>query len=306
MDFSKFAPYLKDPLVLVGFVVFVGFLFAKRLLASGIIPPVGAGRGAAIIRLLMHYGFIIGLLIVLLGFGLKYQELSESEQRAAAGIMRSELEHNAYVAGELAKNSETLFNAAMAVAGVVRMDRLKINFGLFAADNIDPSKPQNADLYNQRFEWLQTSGLLDDPEELRRFREQNAAVVRSIDRTLETVKSLGDRKAARYVINRNAYDANLPVLRKMTIFEPQRFSSLYARTAEVRETYFRVAESVEQYLVAMRAYCAFSSPDRDALGAVLAAERLTARLLPAVKADLDSVAGKTLAEAQALQLVAVN
>lgn len=264
---------------------------ARKLIASGIIPPVGAGRGLQIVRLILHYGFLLGVLVIVLGFGLKYRAISGNEQKAAIKLLVTELQHNLHVANELKKNTATPANAATEIAESFRIARLKINFALFPAENIDPAVEQNADLYHQRFEWLKASGLLSDKEELRRFSEQNAAIKRMIERTISTVRSLGDRQAARYVINQSAYHANLPMLSKLTIVEPQKLSGLYAKTSQVREEYFRVAETVEEYLLAALQYCKSDTPDRTALAAVLAAERLTVRLLDDQKAGLEKLAG---------------
>lgn len=302
MVFEKLAPYLKDPLVLIGFMLFLAFLFSRKLLSSGIIPPIGSGRGAKVLRLLLHYGFAIGILIILLGFGLKYRDMSEQEQKTAIGLLHSELRHNAYVATELLKNTITLTNAASTVAGVLRIERLRINSGLFPAENLDTRVEENADLYNQRFDWLVTSGLLKDKTELRRFREQNAAITRTVDRTITTVMSLGDRNASRYVIQDAAYHANLPVLRKVTVVRVEDIASLYAKTSEVREKYFRIAESVIEYLTATKSYCLSDVPDRAALGAALAAERLTMRLLASQKTELQSLADEIARQAESMQL----
>ena len=105
--FAKVALYLKDPLVLSGFVVFVGFLGLRQLLNSGVIPVLQQGQGFKILRLILSYGFVLGLAIVLLGMGLKYRELSEGEQRRAAALVASELEANATVVSELGKNTNS-------------------------------------------------------------------------------------------------------------------------------------------------------------------------------------------------------
>lgn len=302
MDFALVAPYLRDPLVLVGFFIFLAFLFARRLLSSGIVPPIGANRGAQILRLLLHYGFVFGLLVTILGFGLKYRELSEQEQRSAISLLRSELTHNVYVVGELRKNTQTFMGAAAAIASVLRRDSLKINFLLFPASNADPNSPEDADLYNKQFAALQKSGLLKDQDELRRLREQNAAIVRSADRMQATLRSLGDRAAGRYVIQRAAFDANLPILRKVSSADTARLAELYARSSEVREKYFRVAESTIEYFLAVRSYCSNDLPDHAALGAVLAAERLTLRLLSTHRDELESLAGRVESEAKRLAI----
>jgi hypothetical protein len=90
-------------------------------------------------------------------------------------------------------------------------------------------------------------------------------------------------------MSRSAFDANLPILRKITIANPEKLAGLYAKTFEEREKYFRVAESVEEYLIAVQKYCEASMPDRTQLAAVLAAERLTMRLLPEQKSNLEQI-----------------
>jgi hypothetical protein len=116
-----------------------------------------------------------------------------------------------------------------------------------------------------------------------------------------TLRSLGDRSANRYVIQRAAYDANLPILRKVAIANTDDLAELHAKTAEVREKYFRVAESTIEYFSAVRAYCANDLPERTALGAVLAAERLTMRLLTAHSEELEQLAAQVEAEGKSLQ-----
>ena len=74
-SFSIVAPYLKDPVVLVGFLIFIFFLIARIFLQSGIIPPVAKTTGGQIIKLVLHYGFLLGLLLICLAFFYKFREL---------------------------------------------------------------------------------------------------------------------------------------------------------------------------------------------------------------------------------------
>jgi hypothetical protein len=88
MDFSQIAPFLKDPLILVGFFLFLSFLFAKIILARGVVPELSKILGYKVLRLILVFGFIIGLLLILLGFGLKYKEVS-AQQHTIASIESS-------------------------------------------------------------------------------------------------------------------------------------------------------------------------------------------------------------------------
>ena len=70
--FEHFIPYLKDPLVLVGFALFLVFGTNRLLIRSGIIPPLSARSGSRILQSLLRYGLVIALVVIALGFGLEY------------------------------------------------------------------------------------------------------------------------------------------------------------------------------------------------------------------------------------------
>jgi hypothetical protein len=280
--FAKIAIYLKDPLVLSGFVVFLGFLGLRQLLKSGVIPVLQQGQGFRILRLLLSYGFVLGLAIVLLGMGLKYRELSEGEQRRAAALVASELEANVTVVSELGKNTESLSKLARGLAGILRDQRFKILAGLFPPQNIDVSVEESTltNLYMERMEWLDQSQLWEDPAERRRTEEACAAINRFIERTRSTVESLSDQQAIRYQITHRAYDANLDVVRKISLVDMTQLANLYYRMNDVRVLYNRIVTGSLEYMLAVGAFCASLPPTSASLSPTLALERLTVRLLP--------------------------
>ena len=67
-EFSKVAPYLTNPLVLIGFVLLLFFGIHYTLIRSGILSPVSKAESGKIVRLLLNYGFIVALLLILSGF----------------------------------------------------------------------------------------------------------------------------------------------------------------------------------------------------------------------------------------------
>ncbi|MDD5274362.1 MAG: tetratricopeptide repeat protein, partial [Methylovulum sp.] len=85
--FKEIAPFLTEPLVLVGFVLMMVFSVHKQLLKSGIIQPLPKKDGSQIVRLLLRYGFWLGVLIVLAGFGLKfYEKYSETKNTSIISV----------------------------------------------------------------------------------------------------------------------------------------------------------------------------------------------------------------------------
>ena len=73
-DFSVVAPYLTNPLVLVGFILFIIFGVHRALLKAKIIPPLTPHTGGKVVQSLLRYGFIIALLVIVLGFALAFYQ----------------------------------------------------------------------------------------------------------------------------------------------------------------------------------------------------------------------------------------
>lgn len=139
MDFSQVAPYLKDPLVLVGFFLFLASSFARLTIKRGVIPPLPRTVGFRILKLLLLYGFIIGVLIIVLGFGLKYKELSAEEQKKIGAILQEKLTNKELsekeqegitqiIKGEVAKQGEK--QSKLQLVDLVVTKDLKFDFKL--------------------------------------------------------------------------------------------------------------------------------------------------------------------------------
>jgi hypothetical protein len=68
LGFDKIAPFLTNPLVLVGFVIFAFYGLLRLILKAGIIPPVAQTTGGQIIKTFLRYGFIVAIVTIVLGF----------------------------------------------------------------------------------------------------------------------------------------------------------------------------------------------------------------------------------------------
>jgi hypothetical protein len=78
--FEKVAPYLPNPLVLIGFLLLLFFSVHRTLVRSHILPSVTPSASSRIVQLLLKYGFVIAVLVILLGFGMSaFREFLKSE-----------------------------------------------------------------------------------------------------------------------------------------------------------------------------------------------------------------------------------
>ncbi len=68
-DFGKISRYLTHPLALIGFVLMLVYGIHETLIGSGLLPQVTQETGGEIIKLFLHYGFLLALVLIPLGFG---------------------------------------------------------------------------------------------------------------------------------------------------------------------------------------------------------------------------------------------
>jgi tetratricopeptide (TPR) repeat protein len=111
--FEKYAQYLRHPLVLIGFVLFLVFGVHKLLIQSGIIRPLSARGGSKILHSLLRFGFVLALTVVGLGFGLEYLKVY-SANAAANGKLSADLNRNGLLPNLQAKHISEVLNLSHA------------------------------------------------------------------------------------------------------------------------------------------------------------------------------------------------
>lgn len=80
--FGEIAPYLQHPLVLIGFALLLVFGLLRGFLGSDKLPIVGRQDAGRLLSAVLRYGFVLALMIIVLGFGLVfYREYRAEEAR---------------------------------------------------------------------------------------------------------------------------------------------------------------------------------------------------------------------------------
>ena len=78
--FKAIAPHLSNPLVLIGFVLLLFFSLHRTLLKAGIIPPLSTRTGGKVVQILLRYGFVVALVIIVLGFTIQFYKTHRETQ----------------------------------------------------------------------------------------------------------------------------------------------------------------------------------------------------------------------------------
>lgn len=275
MSFSDVAPYLKDPLVLVGFALSLFFGLARSMIRGGVIKPVAGKASYKVLQAMLLYGFLLGTAIAALGFGLKYRELSQAEQRNAISLLRGELDANLATTEQLRLNTVSMLSAMTVVASAIRSPEVPAVSSLFPADNIRAGETRPpAELALVGATALIERDLDKNAVEMARAQELAVAVRRTIDSTRGTVASLGDLDGRRYVISDSVWNSQLPVLRKVMLPGIPQYQASYAELKSVRSDYDAVVKAVAAYLDGLAAFFNRNEPiDLGRLTTMLALER---------------------------------
>lgn len=293
IDFTKVAPYLQDPLVLAGFVLFLFFGFARYIIKKGLIPTLQEKSGYRILQTILLYGFIFGLAVLGLGFGLKYNELSSAEQRAAIGMLGQELKANMQTVKELSANTATLIGLARTLALSVRTEGIPVFTTLFPVKNLDlaDSTVVSTELARTALEEIGKKRLDKNRRELAKAAAASVAIRGTIGRTKATIESLGDLDGSRYPIRTAIWDVNLPILRKISLIPLGDLHASYSKLATLRNNYDILVPRVIDYCDAMGRFTSTSNPiDLALLADTLGAERLAFQIATAYGNDLVSAA----------------
>jgi hypothetical protein len=318
IDFAKIAPYLKDPLVLIGFFLFLAFLFCRYLIKHGIIPTLPPKLGFRILRTILLYGFILGLLLIGLGFALKYRELQETkradearldeqrqkdeneradrlkaevaahekdirEQQAAVARLKTELEANLAVADQLRRNTIVFLNNFNTLTEVTRTPGIKLLDVMFPKENLDLKEDDAtaAGLADRAIDRIRDSGFLSDELEREKLTASAQAISRTIEATLFTAESLQDPNERRYRFYNTVWQNDQLILAKVIVADITPYQESYSRLALLRANYDVVGAHFVEYLKALHDFFdpAKHLITRDSLRNVLTKERYCNSLL---------------------------
>ncbi len=288
MNFAKIAPYLQNPLVLIGFVVFLAFSFSRYLVKHRVIPELPPKLGFVILKQILAYGFLIGIMIIGLGFGLKYKELSVTEQSTAFRLLKSELKHNLITASELGKNMDNIIEKQKIVSKVLRTDGIDILKVLFSEENINPKNKKSVqDLVNESFDKLVNLGLINNELQVNRFNAAGRQINLTIENTLAVLQSLQDRSHERYVVKTEIWDSNLEIYRRINKFDITTFQEALTELNRVRTNYdITVGHAVDYLKIVKEFFTLGGKITKDSLYKVLSKERFSFGLTTEYSLDL--------------------
>ena len=77
---SKLVSYLTDPIFLLGVILVLCFLIINYLLRTKKLKQLSAGLEQKVHPMVWRHGYLLGLLIIMIGISIKHSELELAEQ----------------------------------------------------------------------------------------------------------------------------------------------------------------------------------------------------------------------------------
>ncbi|GJM63924.1 hypothetical protein [Persicobacter diffluens] len=281
INFEKIAPYLEDPIVLIGFFIFVVFLLLRFIIKKGIIPTLTKKDGFSFLKLILLYGFIFGIVLMGLGFGLKYSEMSKKRQAVIINQLNSELNENLKTLNELKLNTENFLNINIQLSSVIRTEGIELMVLMFPDINLDLDSTVNTiDLANNSFNFIIENKLHENKLQMDRLDEAGKTIRATINQTLLTLNSLADLDNSRYVINKTIWVSNLESYKKIDIVDITKFQDIYAELQLIRNDYNVIASnSINFYQSVSDFFDPKQQINKIRLAKVLTNERQTYQLI---------------------------
>lgn len=248
MNFEKIAPFLKDPLILIGFFLFVAFLFIRSLVNKGIIPTLKKDQGYNILRLILLYGFIIGLVLIALGFGLKFKEISKAEQEKLVVLLQNELDNNIQVISELKKNTESYLNQQIEISKSLRTEGIRILPLMFPQVNLDLDSNINTNsLAQQAFVDIVNNKLPQNKLEMQKLDAFAKALTKTLLAVKRTNESMMDKERTKYKIETTVWTSNLATYKKISIIDVTLFQRAITQENNIRNDYDIISKATIDY-----------------------------------------------------------
>ncbi len=251
--FSQLVHYLTDPVVIFGMILFLGLLLVRYLLSHEIIEHLPAKLDGKIPRLLLSYGFVIGLLIVVMGVGLKHRELSLAEEQHAFRMLDDEYRKNITTINTLLANTEQALQTHQAVTASLRADDSKILQIIFPTEHITTKTDVNiAQLVDASFQELKSSGVLKNEASMAQFNAAKNQIKSNIGQQIEILKSLQISEENRFVIEQEVWSNHMNVYNNTDDFDVVEFEESLIQMEELRDNYITVLRKTREYFEVAR------------------------------------------------------
>ncbi len=177
-------------------------------------------------RKVLKNGFLLGLLVTVLGITLKYHQLNKAEQSHALNLIQTEINNNLTTIQQLSQNTQTLLDSHQTISNALRSGDSRIMKLLF------PTTEQTADKATQlsqkvekSFAVLKESNLLKNKTAMNVFNSNKNQINTALNLINQTLASMQDPAGEKYAIKTQIWQNHKEVIAQLDDFDMNAFEN---------------------------------------------------------------------------------
>ncbi len=302
--FSQLVPYLKDPLIIIGLVLFLLLFLLRYLLHQQVIKQLPSQLDGPLPRWLLSHAFWLGLLLMLLGVHLKHSNLRAAEQQQARQLLGSEFKQNMATLNVFENKTRQAIQLHEQVSSALRSGDSQILKLIFPVANTLPNTELDITAsVEASFQKLKVSGWLKNPASMAQFNQDKTDIKLEVELLTSGLLALVLDENEHYVIAKEVWTHHAEVYRDMDDFDLALYEDGLIQMEELRDSHVSVLNQSAEFFSVVNDFMARSTflGNRDVYE-ILSQERHSYQLLIIYADELKQQQRALLAVAQQLQL----
>jgi len=222
--FSSVMPYFTDPLIWFGIILLLLFLLIKYLVNHDIITQLPPWSETGLAKRTLKHGFLLGILVIFLGFGFKNHELNKEKQKLALNLFQTEINNNLKTIEQLSKNTQQLLESHQFVSDTLRATDSEIMRLLFSDTHESSNKVNQLNKQVEAaFKSLQESNLLKNKTAMNAFNATKNQINGTIYPVNESLKSMQVSMDEKHVIQTQIWQNHKDIIVQFDNFNSETF-----------------------------------------------------------------------------------
>ncbi len=247
--------YLNSVWVILGLLMIAGFFAFKFLLKTQRIQDLPGFFDTPAGVFLLNRGYMLGVLLIILGVFLKYNALTKAEQQHAQMMIATEYRANAEAIQSLTDNIQSLIDSHQQVSQRLYSEDNDILAILFPAESRqnEASLPVNK-LVESAFKKLKDSNLMNNQAAMVKFNAFKSKFKPFINQHINDLKAMEDPNNIDYPIKQSYWDAHKDIFADIDGKNPSEIAASIEQMKSIRVEYLAVLKQAEAYLAQVKSF----------------------------------------------------
>ncbi len=246
---SSIRPYFTDPLIWIGVVLILIFLLIKYLLNKNVITQLPDWLASEASKKLIKHGYLLGILVTILGFGLQHHELNKAEQNLTKNLINTEVKNNLATIQYISKNIQILLDSHQILYEALRHTDSKIMQYLFPTTVQDSDKnKQLSQRVEVAFNALKESNLLKKTAAMNALNSSKKRINVIIHPIHESLNVMRNPAGQNMVIETELWQTHQDVITQLDGFDLAKYEQNLTLMQSLKNEYEQTLEDNADYV----------------------------------------------------------